>query len=108
LFATFAAVAGAGIPKDRVIDGRSLLPILRGEAGAKSPHAAFFGVANKQIQSVREGPWKLVPSGNELYNLDEDLAEKNNVASKHPEIVDRLKARVEKARLSFQNDRPLE
>jgi len=108
LFATFAAVGGAELPKDRVIDGRNLLPLLKGEAGAKSPHAAFYGVQNKQIQSVREGAWKFVASGSELYNLDEDLAEKNNLASKHPEIVDRLKARIEKARLSFQNDRPLE
>lgn len=38
----------------------------------------------------------------------DDLGEKKNVASAHPEIVDRLKARVEKATLSFQNDRPLE
>ena len=108
LFATFAAAAGAEVPKDRVIDGRNILPLLKGEVGAKSPHAAFYGTEKKQIVSVREGPWKFVSSGTELYNLDDDLAEKNNVASAHPDIVDRLKARAEKARQSFQNDRPLE
>jgi arylsulfatase A-like enzyme len=108
LFSTFAAAAGVEIPKDRVIDGKDLLPLLKGEPGAKSAHAAFFGVQKKQIQSVREGPWKLVASGSELYNLDDDLAEKTNVASKHPEIVERLKTRIEKAQQSFQNERPLE
>ena len=110
LFPTFAAVGGAEIPKDRVIDGRNLLPLLTGQAGATAPHPAFYGVQGKQIASVREGPWKLVLTGPkpELYNLDDDLGEKSNVAAAHAEIVDRLKARVEKARESFQNDRPLE
>ncbi|HVE40255.1 MAG TPA: sulfatase [Planctomycetota bacterium] len=108
LFATFAAVAGVEVPKDRVIDGRNILPLLRAEAGATSPHAAFYGTEKKLAVSVREGPWKFVASGSELYNLDEDLAEKTNRASAHPEIVERLKARLAKATQSFQNDRPLE
>lgn len=107
LFATFAAVAGAELPKDRVIDGRNLLPLLQGEAGAKSPHAAFFGIAGKQIQSARQGPWKIVLPG-QLYNLDDDPGEKADLAPSKPEIVERLKGIAEKARQSFQNDKPLD
>lgn len=113
LYATFAAVAGAEVPKDRVVDGRSLLPLLKAEPGAKSPHAAFFGVAGKQIHSARQGPWKLVlPAAKEkefqLYNLDDDLGEKNDLASRHPEIVDRLKALVDQARRNFQDDKAVD
>src|SRR6185369_6553666 len=107
LFATFAAVGGADLPKDRVIDGRTLLPLLKGDAGAKSPHAAFFGIGGKQIQSARQGPWKIVLPA-QLYNLDEDPGEKSDLASSKPEILDRLKGVVEKARQNFQNDKPLD
>ena len=111
LYTTFATVAGAEIPKDRVIDGRNILSLLKGEA--KSPHAAFFGIQNKQIASARQGPWKIVLSAAaekaaQLYNLDEDLAEKNDLASTHPEIVDRLKGIVEQARRNFQDDKPVD
>jgi len=107
LFATFAALGGAEIPTDRVIDGKNILPLLKGEAGAKSPHSAFFGIGGKQIQSARQGPWKIVLPG-QLYNLDEDPGEKSDLAASKPEIVDRLKGVVEKARQSFQNDKPLD
>jgi len=93
---------------ERVLFPNDILPLLKAKAGAKSPHAAFYGVEKKQAVSVREGPWNFVASGSELYNMDEDLAEKTNMASAHPEIVERLKARLAKATQSFQNDRPLE
>lgn len=41
---------------------------------------------------VRKGPWKLIVKKGipELYNLDEDIREINNVAASHPDIVDEL------------------
>jgi len=44
---------------------------------------------------VRDGKWKLIEffepgRSMELYNLKEDIAEQNNLAGKHPEIVRRL------------------
>jgi arylsulfatase A len=113
LFATFATLGGAEIPKDRVIDGRNILPLLKGEAGAKSPHAVFFGIGGKEIHSARQGPWKIViPAGKDkgpaLYNLDEDLGEKNDLDTKHPEILARMKALVEQARQNFQDGKPVD
>ena len=48
-------------------------------------------------RAVRYGPWKLVSlyrnnSAVELYNIDEDRAENNNVAKLHPEVVQQLEA----------------
>jgi arylsulfatase A len=113
LYSTFAAVAGAEVPKDRVIDGRNLLPLLQGEAGTKPPHAAFFGINGKQIQSARQGPWKLVLPGPkekepQLYNLEDDLSETKDVAAAHADLVEKLKALVDAARKNFQNDQPVE
>ena len=97
---TFAKLAGAKLPADRIIDGKDIWPVLSAEPGAKSPHDRFFYHAGDTLRAVRSGPWKLhlgVDSGKgkrssspALYNLDEDIGEAHNVASDHPEIVQRL------------------
>ncbi len=101
LLPTCAAIAGAELPDDRVIDGRSLLPLLEGRDGAKSPHEAFF----YRTEAVRSGKWKL--KGKELYDLEADISETKNVADAHPEVVTRLKDRLaaHKADLA-KNSRP--
>jgi len=81
---TCAAIAGAKVPDDRVIDGRNLLPLLEGRDGAKSPHEAFF----YRTEAVRSGKWKL--KRKELYNLEEDIGETRNLAASNPEVVKRL------------------
>ena len=59
LFATFARVAGAEPPADRVIDGRDIRPILFAEPGAKSPHEALYYYRGERLGAVRSGRWKL-------------------------------------------------
>ncbi len=53
---TFAALAGAKLPEDRIIDGKDIWPLMSGQPGAKSPHQAFFYRRN----GVRAGNWKLL------------------------------------------------
>ncbi len=113
LLPTFARLAGAKPPVDRIIDGRDIWPLMAGEKNAKSPHRAFYYYQIDQLQAVRSGKWKLhlklktkrrnwgKPIPNSpllLYNLDSDIAEKNNVADKNPDVVRRLLALAEKAR----------
>src|SRR6185436_9797876 len=57
LFATALAVAKVSPPKDRVIDGRDLLPLLTSDA--LSPHDVLFGHAGPRLATVRDAPWKL-------------------------------------------------
>ncbi len=59
LLPTFAELAGVQLPKDRVIDGRSILPLMKGEVGAKSPHEAFYYYSGDKLQAVRMGKWKV-------------------------------------------------
>lgn len=120
LYPTFARLAGASLPKDRVIDGCDLQPLLRrdGEAGSAADRALvyYFGY---QAQAVREGRWKLVLAADrrpaprpvslwwdhqpglfetqhrllarpELYDLERDPAESANVAAANPQIARRL------------------
>ena len=84
IFTIRAAISGAKMPDDRVIDGKNLLPLMEGRKGAKSPHQAFF----YGTEAVRSGKWKL--KGRELFDLDKDIGETQNLAADNPEIVKRL------------------
>lgn len=95
LLPTFARLAGATIPTDRIIDGKDIWPTLTGEA--ISPHAAFFYHRGNELAAVRSGKWKLHTSKGkptQLFNLKNDIAEKNNVIKSHPEVVDRLQGQL--------------
>lgn len=94
--ATFLDVAEAEYPKqigERQIDplqGRSLLPIFRGET--REPHETLYFHFSTD-RALRQGPWKLVSAelGRwELYNLDEDRTETSDLAAKHPEKVEEM------------------
>ena len=92
LLPTFAKLAGAEVPADRVIDGKDIWPVLSGDA--KTPHEAFFYHGGNRLAAVRSGDWKLHiddqgrPSA--LFNLKSDIGEKTNVLKAHPEIAERL------------------
>ena len=72
-------------------DGLSLLKILQ---GANAPlHTEPIFIEHEGNRIAREGKWKLVSFANkewELFNLDEDRSESNNLAAQHPSIIDRL------------------
>ena len=97
LLPTLAELADGTVPDDRIIDGESIVPLLRGGSDAKSPHEAFFYYGGTNLRAVRSGPWKLF-AGGQLYNLDDDLGETTNVAAKHPDVVARLEKHLEAAR----------
>lgn len=58
IFPTALAAAGAAPPRDRVIDGRNILPLLE-KPDAPSPHEALFAMSGAQLAIIRSGKWKL-------------------------------------------------
>ncbi len=118
---TVARAAGAPLPP-LPVDGLDIGHLLWGAPDARSPHEAFYFYWNRELQAVRSGDWKLhlphtyraltKPPGNDgkaagytdqkvglcLFNLKEDSGETTNVASQHPDVVQRLTALAEKAR----------
>jgi arylsulfatase A-like enzyme len=93
LLPTFAQLAGAQVPTDRVIDGKDISALLFAEPGAQSPHEVYF----YRAAGVRSGNWKfLVKDKGELYNLEDDIGERNNIASQHPDTVKRLRNLLER------------
>jgi len=91
LLATLADLLGAKLPAHAGEDSVSILPILRGTATSVRQHAISCGANG--TQSLRDGPWKLVCVAQpQLYNLADDLAEKNNLAGQQPERVQAMLA----------------
>lgn len=89
---TICAAVGARLPDDRVYDGKNMLPVLR--AQTKKPlHKILFWEDGVKQWAVREGKWKLLfnrEGSLELYDLEGDIGEQNNLAKQNPEIVKRL------------------
>jgi len=89
---TICAAVGARLPGDREYDGKDMLPVLR--AKTKEPlHKILFWDDGVKQWAVREGKWKLLfnrEGSLELYDLEGDISEKNNLAKQNPKIVKRL------------------
>ena len=113
LFPTFARLAGTQPPEDRIIDGHDIRPLMAGKVEAASPYEAFYYYYMAQLQAVRSGKWRLyLPleakwinfrgdtkgSPAALYNLEADIGETTNLATRYPDVVKRLLALAEKAR----------
>jgi arylsulfatase A-like enzyme len=93
MLATFAAIAGRDLPADAGPDSLNVLPALLGEKQEKPSREHLVMHAGSGALAIRKGPWKLIPGnrgGGQLYNLADDLSEKNDVAAQHPEIVKEL------------------
>jgi arylsulfatase A-like enzyme len=98
-YPTMLQMAGLPLAPEHHMDGISLAPLLKnGEPIARKdiywhyPHYADQG--GTPGSAVREGDWKLIKwyEGNriELFNLKDDIGEKNNVAASHPDVTKRL------------------
>lgn len=104
---TIAAITGARLPTDRIIDGHNIRSILSGDPTSKSPYEAFYYYQYERLQAVRSGEWKLhlfrPETGDTtlLYNLKEDIGETNDLSAKYPGEVKRLQHLAEKARYNL-------
>jgi len=121
MLATFAAIVGNPLPKGAGPDSYNVLPAFLGEALPDPERPLVFISGGTGAFSIRSGKWKFIEGkGNrgygefrrkrpwpkpkpgdppaQLYNLDEDLGEANNLYSEHPEIVQRLKRKLKEIR----------
>ena len=95
IFATAAAIASAKTPTQ--VEGVNLVPYLTGEDDRRPHETLFWRQGGKT--AMRHGDWKLVRMGGkarvrktawELYDLSEDVAETNNLAKDHPDVLEQL------------------
>jgi len=87
----------AGIDYTQSLDGISIADLLLHE---KSLESRIVFWQHGKGYAARDGKWKLIVHGSgttpELYNLEDDMEEKNDVAGDHPEIVEKLLSALEK------------
>lgn len=120
---TFAALAGVEVPRDRIIDGKNLVPLLTGQT-TETPVKTRYYYYDSHLQAVRSGKWKLILSRPacppwltdgglaekwrgvdveeiltpQLYDLENDIGETTDLAGQYPQIVKKLLKVAEKAR----------
>lgn len=118
LLPTFAALAGAKMPADRIIDGKDIRQLLMSREAVPTPHRAYYYYFMTHLNAVRSGDWKLhvarmggrYPDYEpnpvvELYDLGSDIGESRNVAAAHPQVVEQLKALADSARSDLGDGR---
>jgi len=112
LMATFADILEKPLPQNAGEDSFSLLPVLRGEQPkGEDVRPPVVSVSARGVKAIQDRQWKLIEargsggftqpsviepgpgeSEGQLYNLEEDLAETNNIWKQHPEEVSRLQS----------------
>ena len=124
LLPTLVEACGAPAPA-KPIDGRTFLPVLRGESAvAREVFPYYYG---DKLEAIRQGRWKLhLPHtyrsyddmkpaehdggpmktqqkeiGFALFDLEADPSERNDVKDAHPEVVTQLKELAAKERAAL-------
>lgn len=107
LLPTFAALAGATLPRDLLLDGVDMSPLLFGAGPGKRD--AMFYYRGTQLFAVRKGPFKahfITRSGYDkdppakhdpplLFHLGRDPGERFDVAKDHPDVLAGIAKEVE-------------
>jgi arylsulfatase A len=92
IFPTLCAAADITPPKDVVLDGFDMTPILAGRQ--KSPREEMFW-ERRGDKAARVGSWKWVESerGSGLFDLAADLGEKHDLSKDKPDMLAHVKSR---------------
>jgi arylsulfatase A len=105
LFPTCMGLAGVPLPQDRIIDGRDLLPLLK---GGPSPHQALYFYDTRNLVAVRQERWKYyrryitdnaafwpLGQGPFLFDLEADPNESYSLVESQPERAAEMAGRLE-------------
>ena len=110
-YQTVLDIAGGKVPQDRIEDGKSYLPVLKGGSADMNRTLYWHNPAPRPkstgdlySSAIREGDYKLLDfyaDGKvELYNLKEDMGEYHNIAEANPEITAQMMKKLE----AWRND----
>ncbi len=90
LFPTLLKIAGVDPPAEVVLDGFDMLPMLA--EGQPSPRREMFW-KRRIKEAARVGDWKWLrnESGEYLFNLAEDIGEKENLIEQMPEKAEEMR-----------------
>lgn len=91
VFATLAEMTGTG-DNSKYVDGKSLVAVLFNQELLDERMLYWEQLRSEFQQALRMNQWKMIKTGNdiELYNIEDDPGEKNNVAVNNSETIDKL------------------
>ncbi len=92
-FPTFITLAGGNHQQERPIDGIDMTSMLFEGAESERTEVVFDVAGSVRLPTLRRGKFKLM--GDALYNIQDDPYETTDVAARHPEVVQALKASLE-------------
>lgn len=114
LFPTICSLLNIPIPSDRVIDGQDFSPLLKKQPLQRNKplfwayETRFADDPEGFVYAARDGNWKLITDEavekTLLFNLQSDLYEVEDVSSKNPEVVAKLKAYIREMKKSIEAD----
>jgi len=106
---TFVDLLGLDFTPVKPLDGISLKPLLQGKTD-KWPNRILYmdtqrmqNLVKYRRYSVMDEKWRLV-NGTELYNVNEDLGQTNNIINQYPEVAARLAEGYERWWQSFMDE----
>jgi arylsulfatase A-like enzyme len=123
VYPTFLEICGGKKPTDRMLDGKSFLPLLKNSRAKFSRNPIYWhfpgylqsyvhntGFRTTPVGVIHSGDFKLMEffedNRIELYNLREDIGEKNNLASTNPKRVNELRVKLAAWRKEISAEMP--
>lgn len=99
--ASLAALADQPVPENAFPDSQNVLPALLGKPSATGRSHMVQQNNSPENLSLRIGPWKLVAPGTdqsdqELYNLNTDPGEQNNLIKEKPSVAQQLREQLQR------------
>lgn len=112
---TLLDVLNIDVLENKALDGESLLPVLNGTGTLPTDRAFYQKYALATLRDpapfpggiLRKGDWKMV-NGTELYNLEQDPGELENLASQNPDLLLELRQSYEQWYADIVSERSLE
>ncbi len=109
-YPTFLGVAGIQPDENQQLDGISILPVLKDSQTDLTREAFYWHypldrnhfLGGRSSGAIRMGDWKLIEYFNtgklEMYNIAEDIEEKNELSEQYPDKAEHLHTQLKKWR----------
>lgn len=117
---TLAQLCNVDMPKDRIIDGKNLVPLIKGEQVDWAKRPLFFYWTRRYPElynnmALQKGIYKIVGHTDynaaienfELFDIEKDPYEQNNIALENKELAHELKSELDKHYLALINSENL-
>ena len=106
LYPTLLQATGVAAERGKVLDGESIVPLLRQTGGLQRDAIYFhypnyaFHKRNRLGSAIRQGRFKLIKhyddNSVELYDLGKDIGERNDLSAKLPDKARRMREKLER------------